>query len=120
MKSNSKVLSCKVGEYTLLDSLNLIQFQNNPISLTIPDPSEKDMELDIVFKNDSNSSESYTELMPDTGTHATMTIFNTENGGNGQLLHLGTYGKEYGLFLNYWVTSTGTIRSILINLYIRK
>ena len=124
MKENltigNKILTAKVGEYLLLDSISLIQFDENPVTLNIHDPAEQDMVLDIVFRTERSHSESYTEIYPDSDTHATMTIVNTVDGCNGTLLHLGFYNKTDNLYLNYAVTTMGKSRQLLINLYTKK
>jgi hypothetical protein len=116
-------IDVKVGNYELVYSISVIQIENLPIQIRLPDTFGELYVLTFQFIKDQVNLSTVTRLTTKDRLHLNIdfvNFFNSEQTGNVKLLEVGTL-HNYPLFLNYRVTPLkGATRTILFNFYIRK
>lgn len=116
-------MEIKLGNYELVHSISVIQIENLPIQIKLPDSFGELYVLTFQFIKDEIKKEAVTRTTPQDRLHLNIYFVNfnsSEQIGNTKLLDLGSL-HNYPLFLNYRVTPLlGATRTILFNFYIRK
>jgi hypothetical protein len=112
-----------IGNYELVHSGFVIQIDDNPIEITIPDEVEGDFSFIIRFLKDKSKSGAFTNFTPlnKYTIQVDFTNFHGANGwGNTELAFLGTL-RNKKLYLNYRVNDLpGVGKSLFFNFYIEK
>ena len=116
-------MEIKLGDYELVYSLSVIQIDNSPIQISLPDTLGEIYVITFRFIHDSTINSTITRTNPIDKSHLNVDFVNfydPEQTGNIRLLEIGLL-HENPLFLNYRVTPLkGSSRTILFNFYIRK
>jgi hypothetical protein len=116
-------MEIKLGNFELVHSITVIQIENLPIQIKLPDTYGELYVLTFQFIKDEIKKEPVTRTTPIDRLHLNIDFVNfnsPEQIGNTELLDLGTL-YNYPLFLNYRVTPLrGTTRTVLFNFYIRR
>jgi hypothetical protein len=116
-------MEVKLGNYELFYSVSVIQIEDLPILIKLPDTFGEIYVLTFRFIKDEINKSAVTRTEPVDRLHLDVyfvNFFNPDQIGNIKLLELGTI-QNFPLFLNYRVTPLkGSTRTVLFNFYIRK
>lgn len=115
-------MKVKIGDYNLLESITIIQMHNSPIYCELEDKIEGDVHLEIDFKEDRNESRPYTNIKAQDNYKLLITIYNQkDNGGNLELIKIGTYMRKYELYINIRIVDIhDDTHTIILNLYTKE
>lgn len=114
-------MKVKIGEYELLESVTVIQFDGKDILFDIEDDIEGDIHFTLSFINDNKDQNGYTQIIALDKFNAKILISNVSYGGNSNIINLGTYKYKYDLSLNFRVINIiGDSKTLVFNFYIRK
>ena len=110
-----------IGDYKLLSSITVIQIEDLPVTYELEDDKEGNVFIELSFKEEPDKKP-YTQLSAIDDSHLTITVINQNgNGGNLDLMRIGTYGDCYDLYMNIRVIGQlEKSRTIVVNLYIKK
>lgn len=116
-------MKIRMEDYELVHSAVVIQIENYPIRVTLPDEIEGDYTFIFNFVTDDSSKEVVTRLSGTDKFHLNVDFVNFHkmtNGGNTTLMSVGTY-KNLPLHLNYRVDTLVNVgKTLTLNFYIWK
>lgn len=116
-------MSIKIGEYELVSSGQVIQIDDNPISITLPDEIEGDFSFLINFKKNTEDPQVITRLTQIGKFLLQIDLINFEgqiNAGSTQPINVGTL-RNIPLYLNYRVLDLlNTGKTFIYNFYTKK
>jgi len=116
-------MQVEIGNYDLVYSGAIIQFDDLPITITLPDEIEGDYKFHIYFIKDvlNPNPAATTEFIDMFNLKIFFVNFdNFNNGGIAQLWHLGTLKKK-NLYLIYRVTAfPNGGKTLIVNFYTQK
>jgi hypothetical protein len=116
-------MEIKLGDFDLIYSISVIQINDLPIRIKLPDSIEGDYTITFQFTKDEQNKATITKVLPVDKFHLNVefgNFYDSNPVGNVNLLELGTL-RNLKLFLNYRVVPlVGSTRTVLFNFYTRK
>jgi hypothetical protein len=116
-------IEIKLGKYELIYSISVIQIENLPIQIKLPDTFGEQYVITFQFITDPLNKPPITRTTVKDKQNLIIdfvNFFDPDQIGNIKLMEVGSL-RELPLFLNYRVTPLrGSTRMVLFNFYIRK
>lgn len=115
-------MNIQIGNYKLLSSITVIQIEDLPIIYEFEDDKEGNFSIEINFKEEPGEIKSYTQIKAIDNSHLIITVINQKgNGGNMDLMNIGTYRDCYELYMNIRVIGQlEKSRTVAVNFYIKE
>ena len=109
----------KIGDYELIDSSTVIQFEKKDISFFLQSDSHQGINITVSFIQDVIDKNVYTQLVGIDKTHAKLLIANMEGtGGNTDVMKIGKFNSNFDLYFNYRVLMNNEdTKVIVLNFY---
>lgn len=116
-------MQINLGDYELIYSVSVIQIEELPMKVKLPDSFEGDYYITFSFTKDIENRATVTKATPIDKYHLQIDFVNfydSEQVGNVKLMEIGTL-RNLPLFLNYRIIPIrGSSRTVLLNFYTRK
>ena len=99
--------------------------EQRPVVSIIQDPEDVDMKFTIKLARNKNDNSCYTQYVVHNSENADIIIYNCEDDQSyspSQHIYLGTYSKQYDLYLNYYLKPKGnnSSRFVILTFFINK